>query len=386
MSGGAEAGAGDDEQVQLLGPAAEGHVVRLQGAGEEVEGPAGLHHMEAHLPQGGDEKFGVLLINFQVRGHVAAQGGDLLEQAGGAHIAQRPARPSHGGVDVVPLSRLLGHQHIAQPLAGQGQGLGEGVAHDGIAVDVGHPGGLHSGVDDLPVRLVGDEVDGVAVLLALPGEDAGQPLQGGAGVDRAGGVVGAVDEHTLGMLTEGLLKGVEVDLEGLDFRGNQNHPGSGPLDKHFVLGEVGGKDDKLIPGTGQAVEHTAQRGGGPRGEVEAVGGAAGPEAPVEGGGEALPGVRRTLGAGVLVDVGPLGQQAQGGLVDGGGSGDAGVADGKVEDVLRAHLGRPKLAVFKQLADYRPGGAQPPHTFRNHEKTSSFMPVPAVGRPKFQGLL
>ena len=34
-----------------------------------------------------------------------------------------------------------------------------------------------------------------------------------------------------------------------------------------------------------------------------------------------------------------------------------------------HLGGPGLAVFKQLPDHGPGGAQSLHTFRNHVKTS-----------------
>ena len=105
------------------------------------------------------------------------------------------------------------------------------------------------------------------IRLALLGEDSGQPLQGGLGVDHAGGVVGAVDQNPLGVGGDGLFKGVEVDLEGLNLRRDQHHFSSGPFDEHLVFGEVGGKDNKLVPGTGQAVEYTAQGGGGSYGEV-----------------------------------------------------------------------------------------------------------------------
>ena len=59
--------------------------------------------MVAHLPQGGDQQLGVALIDRQIGGEVAAQGGDLLEQAGGVDVAQRPPGAGHGGVDL-PLS------------------------------------------------------------------------------------------------------------------------------------------------------------------------------------------------------------------------------------------------------------------------------------------
>ena len=168
MARGPEAGAGHQQQVELLGPLAEGQVVRLQAAGEQIEGPARLGHMVAHLPQGGHQQLAVALIHRQVGGHVAAQGGHLLEQAGGVHIAQGPPRSGHRSVHLAGICRLSGDQHIAQPLAGEGEGLAEGVAHDGIPVQVGDPGGLEAGEHDLPVGLVGDEVDGVAVLLLLP--------------------------------------------------------------------------------------------------------------------------------------------------------------------------------------------------------------------------
>ena len=56
MARGAEARAGDQQQVKFLGPFTEGHVVGLQGPGEEIEGSAGLGHIVAHLPQAAAEQ------------------------------------------------------------------------------------------------------------------------------------------------------------------------------------------------------------------------------------------------------------------------------------------------------------------------------------------
>ena len=207
----------------------------------------------------------------------------------------------------------------------------------------------------------------MAVGPALFRQDGGQPLQGLPGVDHAGGVVGGVDHHALGVLGDGGLKGVKVDLESLDLRGNEHHLGPSALDKDLILREVGSKDDELVPGAGQAVEHTAQGGGGPHGDVELVGGIAGAEAAVEGVGEALAGLLVPLGAGVAVDdLRLLPKDADGGVVDLLGAGDAGVAQGEVEDILRPHLGGTYLAVFKELADDGPGGAQPQHALIHHE--------------------
>ena len=76
--GGAEAGAGDQQQIELLGPLAEGQVVRLQAAGEQVEGPARLGHMVAHLPQGGhqqqgEEQGGQSMGSLDMRNHLPSE-------------------------------------------------------------------------------------------------------------------------------------------------------------------------------------------------------------------------------------------------------------------------------------------------------------------------
>lgn len=128
-----------------------------------------------------------------------------------------------------------------------------------------------------------------------------QPLQGLPGVDHAGGVVGGVDHHALGVGGEGLLKGGKIDLEVLGLRGDQHHFGPGSLDKHLVLREIGGKHDELVPRAGQPVEHTAEGGRRPHRDVKLIGGIIPAEAAVEGIREALAGRGIPLGAGVAVD-------------------------------------------------------------------------------------
>ena len=165
------------------------------------------------------------------------------------------------------------------------------------------------------------------------------------------------------MGADSLFKGLKVNLEVVDLRGNEYHFGPGSLDKHLVLREIGGKHDELVPRAGQPVEHTAEGGRRPHRDVKLIGGIIPAEAAVEGIREALAGRGIPLGAGVAVDqLGLLPQDADGRLIDRVGGGDAGIAQREVVHVLPAHHSSPLIAVLKQLPDHGAGSAQPQHTF------------------------
>ena len=168
------------------------------------------------------------------------------------------------------------------------------------------------------------------------------------------------------MGADSLFKGLKVNLEVVDLRGNEYHFGPRAFNEYLIFGEIGGKYDKLVLGAGQSAEDTAERGGRPYGDIELVGGVAGPKTAVQGVGESLAGLCVALGTGVAVDqFGLFPQNADGGLVDRVGGGNAGIAQREIKDVFRADNSGPLLAVLKQLTDHRPGGAQSKHTFRNH---------------------
>ena len=173
-----------------LGLFAEGRVVAAGGPDEQIEGPVWLGALIAHLRQLPVQQLPVLVIGRQVRQLVGAAGNGQLDQRGRAHMAAGPGRPGDGVVHRLVVLHKVRHADIADALAGQGQGLGIGVAHDGIAVHRGDEGHLHAAVYQLPVRLVGDDVDGVAVLRPLALQQPGQALQGLPGIHHAGGIVG----------------------------------------------------------------------------------------------------------------------------------------------------------------------------------------------------
>ena len=82
-------------------------------------------------------------------------------------MAHGPCRAGNGGVNGSAVLGKGGNIHIADAFAGQGQGLRIGVAHDGIFIQAGNEGHLYAAVHQLPVGLVGDDIDGVAVLDTL---------------------------------------------------------------------------------------------------------------------------------------------------------------------------------------------------------------------------
>ena len=106
-------------------------------------------------------------------------------------MTARPGSARNGGIQRLAVRGLLGHIHIADSFAREGQGLGIGIADDGIPVNFRQERHLDP-IGQLPVRLVGDNVNGMTVLRGLFVEDCRQRLIGLPGVDDAGGVIGGV--------------------------------------------------------------------------------------------------------------------------------------------------------------------------------------------------
>ena len=271
MPGTVKPAAGDDEQVKLLRSLGEGHIVRDQRPGKQVERAAGGDHMIAHLGQFFGQQFCVLLIDGEVGGQVAAGGRHPLNQAGSADIAQRPSCPGNGGVDPFTVLHLTGDINVADALAGEGEGFGPAVNHQRVAVELGDVRYFHPRKGDLPVGLVADEVDGVSVLVGLFFQQSGEFFQRLLGIHRSGGVVGGVDNEQLGFRRDEPFQGGKVDLKTLDLRGRHLHDSPHRLDKDAVLREKGGKDHDLISRIAQPPQAAAEPCGSAYRHVELAG-------------------------------------------------------------------------------------------------------------------
>ena len=214
----------------------------------------------------------------------------------------------------------------------------------------------------------------MAVLGALALQQSGQALQGLLGIHNAGGVVGGVDDNALGVLGDALLYLVQMDLERLGVRGNDHQLAAVGVDEGTVLREEGGNGhDLAVSVHDQRLDDGDQRGGSAAGEEQLVslnvqaeaggqilghGGAGG----VEAGGH---------GIAVQLDGIHLVHDLLDGLVDLLGCGDAGIAQGIVVDLIRAHLGGLLQTVGEQLADDGGRSAQVVVFLIYHNIISSF---------------
>ena len=178
----------------LLG---EGDGGAAGGLDEEVEGAVGLGHLVAESLQTVGKEPAVFVIGGEVGAQFGAPGDDLLHQAGGADVTAGAGSTGNGGVQSIVVGAFLGNIDIADALAGEAQALAPGVADDGVVIDAGDPGGGDAAVDQLPVGLVGDDVDGLAELLALARQQLRELAQGLGGVDRTGGVIGGIEDDGL---------------------------------------------------------------------------------------------------------------------------------------------------------------------------------------------
>ena len=262
---------------------------------------------------------------------------------------------------------LLAHVHIAHPLSGEAQALGPGVADDGVVIDAGDPGGDGIAVDQLPVGLIGDDVDGLAVLRTLAVQQCGQLLKGLGGVDGTGGIVGGVEDDGLGIGVQGVLQGGKIDLEVGDVRRDHHQTTAGALHEGTVLGEEGSHGDELGIFHSQSADDAHQLRSRAAADEQVICPDTGVVTLIQVICHRLPQTQIAGGGGVAVDSqgGHFRDDGGDGLVDPGGGGDRGVAQGIVEDILRTYDGGPLAAIFKQLPDAGTVGTQGVHILVDH---------------------
>ena len=218
----------------------------------------------------------------------------LLQGGGGAHRQEI--------VDLLgPLHDLLGSDQVAQPPAGDGVGLGQGIAGDGVLVHPGqrgHADVVVGGIDHVLVDLVGDDKG-----VVLQGQLA-DPHQFLPGKDLAAGVGGVADDDPLGPLAEALLHQTQVEVI---LRRHQGHiDGLGPREDGIgaVVLVEGRKDDDLVPRVADGHDGAHHRLGAAAGDDDFL---LGVDLPADGpglfAGQSLAEILGAEGDGILV--GPL---------------------------------------------------------------------------------
>ena len=258
-----------------------------------------------------------------------------------------PGGARHGGVDHGAVSGRAGDIHIANSFTGQGQGLRIRVADDGVPVDGGQEGHFHA-VSQLPVRLVGDQVDGMTEGRGFFCQQRRQSGEGLPGVHHAGGVVGRVENDGLGGGGQHFRQSRHIDLKIRHVRGNHLEGESCFLGKGLVFREVRGHRQQLPTGNCQRPEHADQLRGRAAAKEEFLGPGGHAVPGVEVIGNGLPGFEIAYGGGVAVNQKRIRliQNLMDCFVHFLRRGDGGVAERIVVDIFRADNGGPLTAVFK----------------------------------------
>ena len=215
----------------------------------------------------------------------------------------------------------------------------------------------------------------MAVLRAFALQQGGQTAQRLLGVHHAGGVIGGVDDDGLGVGGDALLHGVQMDLESLGVSGNDHQLAAVGVDEGAILGEERSHGHDLgIAVHDEGLDDGNQRGRGAAGEEQLAGLDIQTKACGQILGDGGAGLLKAGSHGVAVQLDGirLVHDLVDGLVHLLGGGDAGIAQGIVVDLVRAHLGGLLQTVGEQLTDDGGSGAQIVEFLIDHDIISSFL--------------
>ena len=170
---------------------------------------------------------------------------------------------------------------------------------------------------------------------------------------------------------DALLHGVQMDLERLGIGGDHHQLAAVGSDEGTVLGEKRSHDHDLgITVQNESLDDGDQGRRRAAGEEQLTGLHIQAEAVGEVLGHGGAGILEAVGHGVAVEPDRVRGVHNGmdGLIDLFGGRDAGIAQGIVKDLIRAHLGGLLQTIGEQLTDDRRGGAQLIELLIDHKKT------------------
>lgn len=109
----AESGAGDQEDVELLGGLGESRIVFRRSLHEEIEGAFGFDAGEAEFGKAQVERFAVPVVIGDVGLFLEAFRDGQLHEAGGVHEAQDAVGDGHGGKELFEVIHFAGNNDVA---------------------------------------------------------------------------------------------------------------------------------------------------------------------------------------------------------------------------------------------------------------------------------
>jgi len=371
-AGTAEICAGNDQQIEGFGMFGECKCISAGGLDEHVESALRLDAFVSECSQIFIQQLAVGVIDLNVGTKCGAACDRLLKNCGRADMTAGTGSTGNGGINGVMIFHTGGNTDIADTVTGNGEGLGVGIADNGVGIDCGNEGNFDSVIDQLTIGLVGNQIDGVPNLCTLAAQKRRNGFQGGAAVNNTGGIVGGIDDQKLGIGRDALFQRVHGDLEGLLIRGNDNKLVACGLSKNGVLREERSNCDGFCTFHIQSVKNRNQSGSSTAGKEQIGGRNFHAEALGEILGDGVLCFRASGSGGIAVngEAVAIGKIAKC-LIQFFRSGYGRVADGKVIYILFADDGCLAKAVFKQVADDTLVGSETEHILIDHGKEPPF---------------
>ena len=341
------------------------------GLDEQIKRALRLDAGKAAFLQPLIQRLTVPIVGFNIRLFLQTPGNSTLHQRRSVDKAGYPRGDSRGSVNQIIIAHLVWDHQIADALAGERQGFRPAVAHHSIGVILRQIGNLHAVIGQLPIGLIGNQVDIRSELMLLFPQNPAHFPAGFRRIDHAGGVVGVVDDHGLGSGGDFLCKFLKI---GLKVRGvGGHHHQRAVVIRHIipVLGKIRGKGQHLVAGIQERFEDHVQAACRAHGHDDIVFVKIRAEPAVQ-----L--LRHRLAHIGVAHVGHIAVYHQrilliedlpDGVLHRCGSRNRGIAQREVIDILRAELPRHILALLKHGANHRIVIGKLFHFFRDHFRFS-----------------
>ena len=166
------------------------------------------------------EQIPILAIGIDITWLVDAAFYDGLEKNRCAHESKSAARSAYGRVNALGILHRRGHQHVANAFSRKAEGFRIRIADKRVFEELGHEGDFGFAVCYFAIRLVGNQIDCMAVFVLFTSQRVGKLHQVAFRVHGPRGVVGRIDDDAFCSGSNGVLDDLDVQLEIGNARGN----------------------------------------------------------------------------------------------------------------------------------------------------------------------
>ena len=216
------------------------------------------------------------------------------------------------------------------------------------------------------VRLVDDQINRFAFLIALLRQQRGKHADLLRAVNRARGIVRRIENDGFGFIPDGAAKFRLVQMKPRVCFHIHDRPARA-FDKHFVLGETGRDHRKFVARFAKRIQRDREGSRRAARHVYERSGHGDPERRADILGNFFPDFGRACRGSITVKQlrRHFAQQALGFILDAFGRRYAGIAERKIEYVLRADLRFSQISVFEDFPNDGPFFAEFPHGLIQH---------------------